>query len=218
MVPYRVVLVDDPSARQRLSSAMLGPGNVARVRDAPLTAVFLADLHAGSRGVLDLMEREARAGKPAKYVRDLQVNVPAFAGGWAGCETPAGPVMALVSSARSAAVAAASRHTPLPQANTAEGWAFKNASLAAMAYMLAATSHGLATHPMEGFDARRVREAVGADDEGKGGGGGGVRWGVPMVVSTGYELAGAAAAAADAGSGRPGLEGVFMRNAFGRNV
>lgn len=38
---------------------------------------------------------------------------------------------------------------------SAEAWSFKNTALAAQTYILACTAHGLATGPMEGFDARR---------------------------------------------------------------
>ena len=56
-------------------------------------------------------------------------------------------------------------------------WAYKNTALAAAAYMYAATAHGLATCPMEGFDERRLCFSLGIDME---------RYSVPMIVSTGY--------------------------------
>jgi hypothetical protein len=43
--PYICILVRSKEARERAASAMLGP-NQARVRTAPVTAVFAADLGA----------------------------------------------------------------------------------------------------------------------------------------------------------------------------
>ena len=43
---------------------------------------------------------------------------------------------------------------PAPTVCSAEAWAIKNTMLAAENYLLAATSHGLSSCPMEGFDGR----------------------------------------------------------------
>lgn len=43
MQSYKIVLVQDVDVRMKLSAAMLA-GNRARVEQAPLTALFLADL------------------------------------------------------------------------------------------------------------------------------------------------------------------------------
>lgn len=64
----------------------------------------------------------------------------------------------------------------LPTLSSAETWSTKNAMLVAMTYMLACASRGLATCPMEGFDAPGVRRALGVP---------GGRYGVPIIVSTG---------------------------------
>ena len=42
MQPYKMILVRDPSMRESLANAMLG-GNPQRVRDAPVTIVYLSD-------------------------------------------------------------------------------------------------------------------------------------------------------------------------------
>lgn len=41
------------------------------------------------------------------------------------------------------------------QVGSAEAWSFKNTALAAQTFILSCAAHGLATAPMEGFDARR---------------------------------------------------------------
>ncbi|KAL9189267.1 hypothetical protein ACHAXT_011757 [Thalassiosira profunda] len=64
----------------------------------------------------------------------------------------------------------------LPTLGSSETWSQKNTMLVAMTYMLACTSRGLATCPMEGFDAAGVRRAL---EIPRG------RFGIPLIVSTG---------------------------------
>lgn len=66
---------------------------------------------------------------------------------------------------------------PVPRVERPETWASKNAMLAAMSFMLAATAHGLSTCPMEGFDAARVRRILRIPG----------RYALPVVISLGYE-------------------------------
>lgn len=69
---------------------------------------------------------------------------------------------------------------PAPRIDHPEAWAFKNAALAVQTFMLAATAHGLTTCPMEGFDAARVRGALGLPR----------RYSIPMLVTVGYAAEG----------------------------
>jgi nitroreductase len=71
----------------------------------------------------------------------------------------------------------------IPTANSAEAWGFKATSLAAMTYLLSCTAHGLATAPMEGFDAGLVKKAIGMPALEA------CRYAVPIVVPTGYAVA-----------------------------
>lgn len=64
----------------------------------------------------------------------------------------------------------------LPTLASAETWSQKNTMLVAMTYMLACTSRGLATCPMEGFDASGVRKVLGIPRG---------RYSIPLIVSTG---------------------------------
>jgi hypothetical protein len=56
-------------------------------------------------------------------------------------------------------------------------WAAKNTSFAAQNYMLAATSFGLATSPMEGFDERKLCQLLNIPQN---------NYCVPLIISTGY--------------------------------
>eukprot|EP00984_Skeletonema_dohrnii_P010005 scaffold3867_cov115-Skeletonema_dohrnii-CCMP3373.AAC.5 len=64
----------------------------------------------------------------------------------------------------------------LPTLSSAETWAQKNTMLAAMIYMLACTSRGLATCPMEGIDAAGVRKVLGVPRG---------RYSIPLIVCAG---------------------------------
>jgi nitroreductase len=63
-------------------------------------------------------------------------------------------------------------HAPLDT----KAYAWKSAMMASMTFMLAASSHGLATHAMEGFDERRVKQVVGLPHH----------FSVPVIISLGY--------------------------------
>ena len=67
------------------------------------------------------------------------------------------------------------RRILVPSLSGAETWSIKNTSLFAMTYMLAASSRGLATCPMEGFNAGGVRKALKIPR----------RYAVPLIISTG---------------------------------
>jgi Nitroreductase family len=56
-------------------------------------------------------------------------------------------------------------------------WAVENTTFAAQTFLLAATSRGLSTAVMEGFDERRVCYSLGIPED---------RYTVPFVVSVGY--------------------------------
>merc|ERR1711862_446682 len=59
---------------------------------------------------------------------------------------------------------------------SADTWSTKNTALMAMTMMLACTSRGLATCPMEGIDAGGVRRALNIPRG---------RYSIPLIVSTG---------------------------------
>ena len=177
--PYRVVMVQAARPKGRLAAAMLGAANAGRVRDAPLCAVFAADL-APLESVGEVQEMEARAGgKSPAYLRELPFSAAAFAGvGGAAprCATAlAGAATGALSSLTGVALP--------PLAVPGIAWSYKQTALAAMSYVLAATSQGLATRMMEGLDPARAAEAVGLPP---------ARFSVALVVVTGWEVAGQA--------------------------
>jgi nitroreductase len=175
--PYTVVFVDEARVRARLAEAMLGVGNIERVAGAPLVAVFAADLDA-TASVPEVQEMEARTGqRSAAYLRGMPVGAAAFASSQAG---GVGGACAAAALSRAAGLAGALTGAPLPPLGVPGiAWAYKQTALAAMTYLLAATSLGLATHPMEGLDHARAARAVGLAEG---------RFSVPLVVATGWPL------------------------------
>lgn len=137
---------DDLMTHVTCVGAMLSKSNAQRVLDAPVTAVFCADLEP-ARSIPRLEEEGRLAGRDAKGLEDLTLAVGYYA--------THGHV---ASALKGIAAHYLSPLRPVPQPVRAEAWALKSAMMAAQNYMLAASAHGLATAPMEGFAQSRVRE------------------------------------------------------------
>jgi len=71
----------------------------------------------------------------------------------------------------------ASPLSPAPKLHCNEYWAVKNTIFAAQQLMLAATSLGLSTLPMEGFDERRVHFQLSIPPS---------TYTIPLIISLGY--------------------------------
>lgn len=204
--PYTVVFVRDAAAKRRLADAMISNSNAERVADASVTAIFAADMEP-VRLLPETVRLERDAGRPPRYCRGLETEAgAALAGPLVDFPEPRAAGLAHGASVpgmpgerdRSVNPVSAALHTsvqdvkrgvtgiasmllggaaPVPTLNSAEGWGFKQAGLAASTYILAATSLGLATAAMEGMDGRLVAEAVHLPWP---------RYRVALVVATGY--------------------------------
>jgi nitroreductase len=203
--PYTITIVQSKEMKQRLAACMLGP-NKARVLQAPLTAVFAADLDPVQLVPrVQTMERQER-GLPEAYLATLPFSVSFLAGKGH-----------LAHAFKDLFTSAMSPLQPMPSVSTLEAWSFKNTAIAASWYMMACSAHGLDTCPMEGFDGRRIMQVLRIPS---------ARYAIPLVVSTGYELPAAAAAAAAGKAGKGGggpkksprfpPEAVVFRDAYGR--
>jgi nitroreductase len=201
MTPYRIVLAESPRFRARVADCMIGGANAARVKTAPVSVIFFADCDAMQR-VDDVAARESRAGaRPAAYLRSLRATAALFASsrgasaaasacGGGGRDMANAAVASVGHLLKSVGVAAAvSRlsRVPLPTGSIDSGasWAHKNTGMAAMSFLLAAASRGLATYPMEGFDSSAlVREMSFSQDDDDG-----QRWQPALVIATGWDAA-----------------------------
>jgi nitroreductase len=180
MQPYKVVLVHSPAQKLALSKYCLGP-NAKRVLDSDCTAVFLAD-----RKVLQTLPRfgrfmasiDAQGRSPTLLTK---VYIALFSSGYPFlprilASTISFGVRTCVSFFN--IFTSALFKYPLPTLSSAETWSCKQTTMLAMTYMLACSSRGLATIPMEGINAGGIRAVVGAPH----------RYAVPVIVSTGLPL------------------------------
>ena len=150
---------------------MLGTGNQYRVKDCSALAVFLSDLQASKR-IHRIYELEKNFRHPG-YLALMPLSTSFLLGEghlatWA--KQAAGHVL---SSGMIPQI-----EQPMPCIESMQTWSAKNTALLVQSYVLAATSHDLATCVMEGMDARRVAEILCIPDD---------RYSIPMVVATGYD-------------------------------
>jgi len=194
--PWTCVVVQSRDQRHLLSRAMLSESNRRRVAEAPLTAVFAADLEPAAL-MPKWLEQERRRGASPERLDDLAAHAGYYASGGA-----------LLSMVKGAIARAASPLFPMPFPERAEAWATKPAMLAAQTFVLAATSHGLATAPMEGFDAQRAKIYLDVPD----------RYALPLLVAAGYPHPDDEKADDDESSMSPRFDpkDVFFDDSFGR--
>lgn len=165
--PAHFVIVSDPAGKQALQRACMGQ---PQVLEAPAVVVFVGDRRVYENNFEAMIAAERQAGTLSpQYESALRKFVPlAFKQGPFGIGWLWKALLAPL----------ARRFVPIPSipAVRKEAWLSKQVSLAAMNFMLGATAAGLATVPMEGFDALRVRRALQIP-----------RWGcVVLVVPVGY--------------------------------
>lgn len=146
---------------------MLGPGNQHRTRDCSLLAVFLADLETSKR-IPRIHALEKEWGHRYGGYLSTMPTTTAFL-------LNEGHAATLLKQS-AAAVVAAAKNQAMPQMEPIQVWATKQTALVAQSFLLAAASHGVATSPMEGFDANRLKEILSIPD----------RYHIPLVVATGY--------------------------------
>ena len=153
---------------QLADQAMLGPGNQYRVRDCSALAVFLSDLESSKR-IERIYELEKDWGKRHPTYLAMFPLSSAFMLG-------EGHAATLIKQITSTTISNLNLQ-PMPQIEAIESWAYKNTALVIQSYILAATAHNLATTVMEGFDSIRMKKILRIPD----------RYGIPMVVATGYD-------------------------------
>lgn len=165
--PAHFVVVTEEAVKRALCAACMGQ---KQILEAPATVVFTGDRRAAWAHLDRMIAQEYAAGSMSEgYEKTLRTYVPlAFGTGPAGWgwlwKATLGPVMRWFSPVPS-----------LPAVHRSY-WLAKQVSLCAMTFMLAATAAGLGTCPMEGYDDRRVRKALGMTG----------RYQVVLVVPVGY--------------------------------
>ncbi len=165
--PTHFVVVTDPAVKARLVPACLKQRQVA---EAGAIIVITGNRRVVENNFEDMLAMErALQSMDERYERLLRKVVPlVFAHGPLGlgwlAKAVAAPILALVTP------------TPSIPAVFKRYWLTKQTMLCAMTLMLAAEAAGLATLPMEGFDERRVRRALGIPRSQI----------IPVVIAIGY--------------------------------
>ena len=172
--PYKIVLVHSQSQKEALSKHCLAL-NGQRVLDSDCTAVFLADKQV-CRTFAKFRQEMAAANAKRWSLLKLQFYITLFSSGYPLPRFLSAPLSFLVRSVVGVLhVFTRLFRFPLPSLGNAETWAARQTMMIAMTYILACSSRNLATIPMEGFNARGIRQVVGASG----------RYAVPVIVATG---------------------------------
>jgi nitroreductase len=178
--PYRLLLVSSVESKEKLATYCLGR-NADRVRDSDCSVVFLADKECWrdyKRFALFLDASTSFANKRNKWPRrKLQALVLLFSSGWPFPRIISNPLSFLVRCGVSVVSVVSRRKILVPSLATSDTWASKNTMLVAMTYMLACTSKGLKTTPMEGYNVGGIRKVLNIPR----------RYSIPLIVSTGLE-------------------------------
>lgn len=163
--PSQIIIVIDQSIKHELADrAMLGPGNQFRTKDASAVAFFLSDLEPTKR--IHRVHQLEQTHRNPNYLANLPM-VPSFLIG----EGHAATLLKQVSTSFLSNVQA------MPVIEPVQAWAYKNTSLLAQSFVLAAASHDLATCIMEGYDGRKVQDILRVPD----------RYAIPLAVAVGYD-------------------------------
>jgi nitroreductase len=164
--PTQIIMVTSQAAKDKVTEAMLGPGNQFRTQQCSALAVFLSDLEAGKR-IQRIHQLETDWGKrPPAYMAMMPLTTSYLLG-----EGHAATLL------KQLAGSFLSEIQPMPQQEPIQSWCYKNTALAAQSYVLAAESHDLGTSMMEGMDTRRLKEVLRIPD----------RYAIPIVIATGYD-------------------------------
>lgn len=178
--PYRLLLVSSVESKEKLAKYCLGR-NADRVRDSDCSVVFLADKECWrdyKRFASFLDASTSFANKRNKWPRrKLQALVLLFSSGWPFPRIISNPLSFLVRCGVSVVSVLSRRKILVPSLATSDTWASKNTMLVAMTYMLACTSKGLRTTPMEGYNIGGIRKVLNIPR----------RYSIPLIVSTGLE-------------------------------
>mmetsp|Transcript_3676 Transcript_3676/g.7636 ORF Transcript_3676/g.7636 Transcript_3676/m.7636 type:complete len:267 (-) Transcript_3676:377-1177(-) len=202
--PYSIVLVRDDLRKKGLARhAMLGGANIGRCADASLLAVFCSDQHPTKR-VDRIVELERETAKkrsgddraaPPQYLDHLPLT-SSYLTGESG-------VLAYHFKDFVHNMLSPLQATPAP--HKASTWSAKNATMAAMSFTYAATSHNLGSVLMEGYDVMRLREYLRIPD----------RYEIPIVIALGHEDE---TDNSDVKSGRLGIDEMVFDKSWGKGL
>jgi nitroreductase len=169
--PTHFMVVTDPEVKAKLRKACLDQPQIVQ---APAVIVFAGDRDVAKHNFEKIIQMEKEAGvlndKYESLLREfikLDFSQGPLGFGWLW-KVILEPVIRLLRPLHS-----------MPAVHK-KFWLMRQISLSAMTFMLAAQSAGLATGPMEGFDARRVKKVLNIPK----------RFVVPIITVVGYSQEG----------------------------
>mmetsp|Transcript_42050 Transcript_42050/g.47797 ORF Transcript_42050/g.47797 Transcript_42050/m.47797 type:complete len:361 (-) Transcript_42050:5-1087(-) len=176
--PYKLLLVSSEEQKAEMAKYCAGR-NADRVRDSDCTAVFLADQES-SREYRNYQSMLSDTNKNNKNwigwkFWKLQFIIALFSSGYPLPRFLRVPISFLLRLSVSVFDVFFGRWIVIPTLGSAETWSTKNTVLVAASYMIACSSRGLTTCPMEGINARGVRRALNIPR----------RYKIPLIIATG---------------------------------
>lgn len=179
--PYKLLLVHSPEQKLAMSKYCLGP-NRGRVLDSDCTVVFLADKQilktVPKLSAFLIALREKRGKHHDKWMlRKQLLYMAVFSSGYPIPRVFAASISFLFRTAMSVLNWFTFWFYPMPTLSSAEAWSSKQTLMVAMTYMLACSTCGLASIPMEGINSAGLRHALKIPS----------RYAIPLVVSTGTD-------------------------------
>lgn len=178
--PYRLLMVSTKEKKEVLAKYCIGR-NADRVRDSDCTVLFLADrecLREYKRfgKFLDISGSRRSKKPPSKWAkRKIQALILLFSSGWPLPRLVSNPISFAIRTGSSFVSAITRRKVLVPSLGSADTWATKNTMLVAMAFILACTSRGYASCPMEGYNIGGIRRVLNIPR----------RYSIPLIVSVG---------------------------------
>jgi Nitroreductase len=178
--PYKFIVVHSKSKKEAVAKYCLGR-NADRVRDSDCTVIFLSDKESlrGYKRFKNFLNKgvtRTSNNSPGPWAkRKIQLLILLFSSGWPLPRILGNPISFVVRTAVSCVSVITRRRILVPSLASADTWSTKNTMLVAMTYMLACTSRGLATCPMEGYNIGGLRKVLKVPK----------RYGIPLIVSTG---------------------------------
>jgi nitroreductase len=181
--PYKLLLVHDQEQKNAMSKFCCGH-NAHRVRESVCTVLFLADRQvlrnwkdyqalspssSSSQGGGEKRKKKLANLKTMGYITLFSSGFPYLP------QILAGPLSFLMSLGMRIVSWVFRSKLPVPTLTSSLAWSTKNTMLVAMSYMLACTSRGIATCPMEGYTTWGVRRALKIPR----------RYSIPLIVATG---------------------------------
>lgn len=178
--PYKLLMVRKKEKKEELAKYCIGR-NADRVRDSDCTVLFLADrecLREYKRfgKFLDISGSRRSKKPPSRWAkRKIQALILLFSSGWPLPRLVSNPISFAIRTGSSFVSAVTRRKVLVPSLGSAETWATKNTMLVAMTFLLACTSRGYASCPMEGYNIGGIRRVLSIPR----------RYSIPLIASVG---------------------------------